>query len=126
MGEFTFDAPFNPRFEPFFENETAVGQWLYLNLDEGLTARAALVFPKNRPGPLPLVIAQHGIGSSPERVFGWNDTPGYYHAFGQALVNAGYAVLAPSNITDAQPRARSISGFLAGWRAALMTLSFWR
>ncbi len=106
IGEFHFDAPFNARYEPFFEDETAVGQWLYIDLDDQLTARAALVLPKQRQGKLPLVIAQHGIGSSPERVLGFNDAVGYYHGYGRALVDAGYAILAPSNITNAAPRAR--------------------
>ncbi len=106
VGEFIFDAPFNARCEPFFEDDVAVGQWLSIDLDNGLMARAALVLPKGRQGKYPLVIAQHGISSSPERAFGFNDTKGYYHAFGHALAAAGYAVLAPSNITTAGPRAR--------------------
>ncbi|MCB0128573.1 MAG: hypothetical protein KDE58_40185, partial [Caldilineaceae bacterium] len=106
IGEVSFVAPFNARYEPFFEDETAVGQWLFIDLDDQLVARAALVLPKVRAGKLPLVIAQHGIGSSPERVLGFNDPTGYYHGYGRALVEAGYAVLAPSNITNAAPRAR--------------------
>lgn len=106
VGEFTFDAPFNPQWEPFFEDEVAVGQWLSIDLDDGLTARAVLALPKNRPGKLPLIIAQHGISSSPERAFGLNDPKDLYHAYGRALLAAGYAVLAPSNITNSAPRAR--------------------
>ena len=46
-------------------------EWLTLPLD-GLTAEAALAVPAGAsPGePVPLVIAQHGIGSFPERTFG--------------------------------------------------------
>jgi len=106
VGEFAFAAPFNARYEPFFEDDVALGQWLYIDLDNGFTARAALVLPKQHQGKLPLVIAQHGVSSSPERAFGFNDTKGYYHSFGHALVAAGYAVLAPSNITTSGPRAR--------------------
>jgi len=106
VGEFVFDAPFNPRWEPFFEDEVAVGQWLSLDLDEGLSARAVLALPKTRQGKLPLVIAQHGISSSPERAFGLHDPKDLYHAYGRALLAAGYAVLAPSNITNSAPRAR--------------------
>ena len=106
VGEFAFQAPFAPRWEPFFEDEVAIGRWLSLELAEGLTARAVLALPKTRHGAVPLVIAQHGISSTAERVFGLNDPKDLYHAYGRALLAAGYAVLAPSNITAAAPRAR--------------------
>ena len=106
VGEFTFSAAFTPRWEPFFEDETAIGQWLTLDLDEGLTARAVLALPKANQHKVPLVIAQHGISSSAERVFGLHDPKDLYHAYGRALLAAGYGVLAPSNITAAAPRAR--------------------
>ena len=106
LGEMTFSAPFNPRYEPFFETDTAVAQWVYVDLDDGLTGRAALALPKKRSGKLPLVVAQHGIGSTPERVFGMTDAKQHYHAYGLALLEAGYAVLAPSNILKGAPRRR--------------------
>lgn len=106
VGEFSFQAPFNPRWEPFFEDEVAIARWLTLDLDEGLTARAVLALPKANQHKVPLVIAQHGISSTAERVFGLNDAKDLYHGYGRALLAAGYAVLAPSNITAAAPRAR--------------------
>ncbi len=71
-----------------------------------LCARAVLALPKAATRPLPLVIAQHGIGSCPERVFGLADDGNVYHRYGRRLVEAGYAVLAPAHITEHAPRAR--------------------
>ena len=106
VGEFQFNVPYNPSYEPCFEDDGSIGQWLNLDLEAGLSARAILAFPKGKEGKLPLIIAQHGISSSPERVLGINDSEGLYGACGRALLAAGYAVLAPSNITQAHPRAR--------------------
>ncbi|MBX3013663.1 MAG: dienelactone hydrolase family protein [Caldilineaceae bacterium] len=106
VGEFTFDAPYNPRLEPFLEDADMIGHWLSIDLDAGLTARAVLALPKSTTGKRPLVIAQHGISSTPERAFGLNDAKDLYHGYARALVKAGYAVLAPSNITHSGPRAR--------------------
>lgn len=52
--------------------------------------------------PVPIVIAQHGIGSYPEIPFG-----GYsenYHAYATALLKAGFAVLAPMNLRSVERR----------------------
>jgi len=106
VGEFQFDAPLNPMYEPFFEDEDFLARWVYIDLAEGLRGRAVLAWPKKTDRPMPMVIAQHGISSSPERVFGKNDAEGLYHNFGMRLLEAGFAVLAPSNITEAHPRAR--------------------
>ena len=46
-----------------------------------------------RTEPVPLVIAQHGIDSFPERVFSVADDKNLYHDYGHALVRAGFAVL---------------------------------
>jgi len=82
-------------------------EWLTLPLD-GLTAEGLLVVP---PGaspdkPVPLVIAQHGIGSFPERTFGLMDAGGAYHRYSEELVKAGFAVLAPMNLRTAERRNR--------------------
>ncbi len=92
--------------EPFYEDAHAVARWITLPLYGNLRARGVLALPKGATRSLPLVIAQHGIGSSPERVFGFDDDSGLYHAYGRRLVEAGYAVLAPMNVTEAAPRAR--------------------
>lgn len=106
VGQVEYNAEFNAYYEPFFEDGEYVARWLYIDLDRGLKARAVLAMPRRVKEPVPLVIAQHGIASSPERIFGLNDAQGIYHAYGRALLEAGYAVLAPSNITEGPPRAR--------------------
>ena len=83
------------------------GQWLTLPLGpltaEGLLAVPAHASPQN---PVPLVIAQHGIGSHPERTFGVLDEGEHYHRYAEQLVGAGFAVLAPMNLRSVERRNR--------------------
>ena len=81
------------------------GEWLTLPLGP-LAAEAILVLPAKAKGRVPLVIAQHGIGSFPERVFGVMDDGNAYHAYARELVKAGFAVLAPFNLRTAENRNR--------------------
>jgi len=83
------------------------GEWLTLPLG-GLTAEGLLVVPPSAGAerPVPLVIAQHGIGSHPERTFGVLDEGDHYHAYSRALVEAGFAVLAPMNLRSMERRNR--------------------
>ena len=92
--------------EPFLEDDQLLAHWVTTEVWPGLSARAVFALPKQCPGPRPLVICQHGIGSSPERVFGFDDPSAIYHAYGRRLCEAGYAVLAPLHVTEAAPRAR--------------------
>ncbi len=80
-------------------------EWLTLPRD-GLKAEALLVVPENVTKPVPLIIAQHGIDSFPERVFGVSDDGNYYHDYGHVLVNEGFAVLAPINLSYVPNRNR--------------------
>ena len=82
-------------------------EWLTLPLG-GLTAEGLLVVPAGATPekPVPLVIAQHGIGSFPERTFGLMDEGGAYHRYAEELVKAGFAVLAPMNLRSVQRRNR--------------------
>jgi hypothetical protein len=73
-------------------------EWLTLPLGF-INAEALLVIPENVTKPVPLIIAQHGIDSFPERVFGVNDDENLYHDYGHTLVNSGFAVLAPVNLS---------------------------
>jgi hypothetical protein len=103
---------------PYVETENFSAHWLVVPMTlDGLDlvpgqaapvihARAILALPKAQTGPRQLVIAQHGIGCCPERVFGMVDDGNLYHSYGRRLVEAGYAVLAPIHITEHQPRAR--------------------
>jgi len=80
-------------------------EWLTLPLGL-IKAEALLVIPENVTKPVPLVIAQHGIDSYPERVFGVGDDQGLYHDYGHALVKAGFAVLAPIHLSYVPNRNR--------------------
>lgn len=80
-------------------------EWISLPLG-GLRAEALLAFPADVSKPVPLIIAQHGIGSFPERVFGIDDPQNLYHDYGHALVKAGFAVLAPFNLATVEKRNR--------------------
>jgi hypothetical protein len=71
-----------------------------------LKAEALLAIPRKNSGPVPLVIAQHGIGSYPERVFGIGDDTNQYHDYGNALLKEGFAVLAPFNLRTVHLRNR--------------------
>jgi hypothetical protein len=77
-------------------------EWLTLHLGS-ITAEAILAFPKgaSKNHPVPLVIAQHGIGSGPETTF---ENGKSYHAYAKALVDAGFAVLAPLNLRSIERR----------------------
>ncbi len=93
------------RREPFPRIVGVPAEWLTVPLGP-LKAEAVLVIPPNAPGPVPLVIAQHGIGSFPERVFGMDDPQNLYHDYGHALAAAGFAVLAPMNLYSVEKRNR--------------------
>jgi len=109
---------------PFYEDDRAVAVWLSLPFLGRHRARAVLALPKTGQPAYPLVLAQHGIGSSPERVFGLDDPENIYHSYGRRLVEEGFAVLAPLNVTEAGPRARltrmclMLGGTLWGLEAA--------
>ena len=81
------------------------GEWLNLPLSP-IKAEGILVVPEGSEGPFPLVIAQHGIGSTPEKTFGLNDQGGAYHRYGTELVTSGFAVLAPFNLRTGEKRNR--------------------
>lgn len=80
-------------------------EWITLPLGD-LVAEGVLVFPAGASPPtrVPLVIAQHGIGSTPETPFS-NPTAGY-HAYARELLQAGFAVLAPFNLRSVPSRNR--------------------
>jgi hypothetical protein len=79
------------------------GEWIELPLGP-LTAQAFLAFPAgtNKQNPVPVVIAQHGIGSTPESPF----RGGGYNTYAKHLLNAGFAVLAPMNLRTVERRNR--------------------
>lgn len=76
-------------------------EWISLPLTL-LAAEAVLAFPAGagKENPVPIVIVQHGIASTPETPF----TPGNYHAYAKALLEAGFAVLVPMNLKSVERR----------------------
>jgi len=92
--------------EPFIEGDEVIAQWLILPVAGSLRAHGVLALPKGASGKVPLVIAQHGIGSSPETVMGLTGSNGAYHSYGRQLLRHGFAVLAPRNVCGAPPRNR--------------------
>jgi predicted esterase len=107
LGDFEGDGtPVDPVLEPWYEDERWNAWWLTVGLVGKLRGRAILALPKRGSQPLPLVIAQHGVGSSPERVFGLDDPSDIYKGYGRRLAEEGFAVLAPLNVTESWPRAR--------------------
>jgi dienelactone hydrolase len=84
-----------------FRIEDIDGEWLELPLGM-ITAQAFLAFPEGAGSKehLPLVIVQHGIGSTPETTF----RGGNYHAYAKELLKAGFAVLVPMNLMSIERR----------------------
>lgn len=79
-------------------------EWLKAPLG-AISAEGLLAAPKGAKRA-PLVIAQHGISSFPERLFNVADEGGAYHDYGHALLGAGFAVLAPANLATVDKRNR--------------------
>lgn len=79
------------------------GEWVELPLGP-ITAQAFLAFPSGQAGnkKLPLVIVQHGIGSTPETPF----RGGAYHEYAKELLKAGFTVLVPMNLMSVERRNR--------------------
>lgn len=73
-------------------------EWVELPLGP-VSAQAILVFPEgaSKDSPVPIVIAQHGLGSYPETIFSVPNAVGY-KAYARKLLKAGFAVLAPMNL----------------------------
>ncbi|MCD6405940.1 MAG: hypothetical protein J7M19_08945 [Planctomycetes bacterium] len=110
LGEFdSRGADFAPLWQPFFEDDKTIARRLTIQVAPGLSACAIVGLPKKAAaGAAPLVVCQHGIGSSPERVFGFDDPENVYKGYGRALAEEGFAVVAPLNTSHAEPRARLV------------------
>lgn len=83
--------------------EGVKGEWLELSLGS-ISAEAFLAFPEgvDENIPVPLIIVQHGIGSTPETNFRY----GAYHALAKELLKEGFAVLVPINLRTIEHRNR--------------------
>ena len=76
-------------------------EWIVLPLGM-LTAQAVIAFPEgaSESKPVPIIIVQHGIGSTPETPF----SQGKYHEYAKELLKAGFAVLVPMNLRSIERR----------------------
>ncbi len=92
--------------EPFFQDNDIEARWISVPVGAGLRVRAVLALPKGKSGPFPVVLTQHGVTGSPEKTFGYDDPGGYYSRYSAELVRAGYAVLAPKNLSMKEVRGR--------------------
>ena len=94
-------GPLEKKSHPYLQDIHA--EWIELPLGP-VSAKAILVFPEgaSKEKPVPLVIAQHGIGSYPETPFELNNDA--YHAYARELLKAGFAVLAPMNLRSKENR----------------------
>jgi hypothetical protein len=83
--------------------EEIQAEWIELPLGP-ITAQAILAFPPgaSKQKPVPVIIVQHGIGSTPETTF----RGGNYHAYAKELLKAGFAVLVPLNLQTVERRNR--------------------
>lgn len=107
LGHFPREAePGEVGLDPWYQDDEFEAWWVTLPYQGLFRIRAVLALPRERTGPLPLVLAQHGIGSSPEKVFGYADPAGLYAQFGKRLAQDGYAVIAPMQLTEGPPRGR--------------------
>ena len=79
-------------------------EWLTLPLGP-IQAEAVLAVPDTGQKNYPLVITPHGLGGSPEGMFGL-EQESIYHAYGRSLLDAGYAVLAPFDVCSSEDRNR--------------------
>ncbi len=93
---------------PFHSGPDYAAEWIQFEFLPGVNSRAVVALPRSTPlgTPPPVVICQHGIGSSPFHVFGMIDDAGAYARAGLVLLEAGFAVVAPVNRTTGEGRGR--------------------
>ena len=92
----TKGTPLRPRTELALVADRYKAYRVMLDVTEGVELYGNLLVPKNLSGPVPAVIAQHGLSGTPEMVTGLGqkaDT--VYHEFGRHLAEHGYVVFAP-------------------------------
>jgi len=77
---------------------------IFITLFEDVRIDFLLLVPNGLTGPTPVVMAMHGLGSTPEDACGFVPDPGCYNAFGSQLAEAGYVVVAPRMMGPANKR----------------------
>ncbi|OIO94258.1 MAG: hypothetical protein AUJ92_10495 [Armatimonadetes bacterium CG2_30_59_28] len=108
LGRFDGDGVASPEVttRPFHDGEDYCAEWVDFEFLPGVVSRAVVALPKSVEGIPPVIVCQHGIGSSPFHVFGYIDSQGLYGAYAIPLLEAGFAVVAPVNRTAVPGRNR--------------------
>lgn len=82
-----------PRFEPLGEDEMGVYRRAFIPVLPGVQATGIYIVPRQRAGPVPLIVAQHGGAGSPDLALFQGGSN--YHDMVRGAVKRGYAVFAP-------------------------------
>lgn len=77
---------------------------VFITYFEDVRADFLLLMPSGLCSPAPVIMAMHGLGSTPEDACGFVPDPGVYHAFGSRLAEEGYVVVAPRMMGPASQR----------------------
>ncbi len=77
---------------------------VFITVLEDVRIDFLLLVPNGLTGPAPVVMAMHGLGSTPEDACGFVPDPGVYNAFGSRLAEEGYVVAAPRMMGPANKR----------------------
>ncbi len=84
-----------PRRERLYENDEFTVDRVFLHCFEDVENDWLLLIPQDITEPRAAVLAQHGLGTSPEIACGFVEDEGVYHRFGTRLAQLGYVVIAP-------------------------------
>ena len=108
LGHFEHDAVARPEAwtRPFHDGDDYRAEWVMLEFLPGVVSRAVVAVPHGVEGRPPVVICQHGISCSPFHVFGYLHPQGAYGSYARALLDAGFAVVAPAVRTTGPGRNR--------------------
>ena len=94
----------NVRLEDFAAWDEGTARRVTIDVLPGVTARGILLVPRHMDTPGAAVIAQHGMGGSPEHVLGLDPDDPYYHGYARKLVAKGYVVFAHKLVSDGAQR----------------------
>ena len=108
LGHFQDDAVTNGEVwtRPFHDGDDYRAEWVCFEFLPGVVSRAVVAVPKGVEGTPPVVVCQHGIGSSVFHIFGYLDPQCLYGSYAVPLLEAGFAVVAPANRTTGPGRNR--------------------
>lgn len=100
--------PADPRTRQCYDTETVTGYEVVLDVHPDIFAYGILLLPKDlKPGERrPVVVAQHGLEGTPQKVCEPDENA--YHRFAYRLAERGFIVFAPQNPYLGKDRFRSL------------------